>query len=76
MGLMLNVDPEVRRGDVIQCFEIEHEGEKLMIKVYVIKATGIMKLTFNGPKSFGISRFKEPLTSTSRDHDGSPSSKA
>lgn len=61
---MLNVDPEVRRGDVIQCFEIEHEGEKLMIKAYVIKSTGVMKLTFNGPKSFGISRFKEEFRLT------------
>jgi len=72
---MLNVDPEVRRGDVIQCFDIEHEGEKLLIKVYVVKSTGVMKLTFNGPKSFNISRFKEEfLTSTPRQHDRSPDS--
>jgi hypothetical protein len=75
MALMLNVDPEVRRGEVIQCFKIEHAGQEMLIKIYVQKSTGNLKMVFDGPKSFGISRFKEALTSSTRDHDRSPSSK-
>ncbi len=61
---MLNVDPEVRRGEVIQCFAVEHNGEKMLIKLYVQKSTGNMKMIFDAPKSFGISRFKEALSIT------------
>lgn len=71
MGLMLNVDPEVRRGEVIQCFKVEHEGQELLIKLYVVKSTGIMKMTFDGPKSFAISRFKEKFLSVSKIDSGS-----
>lgn len=67
MALTLNVDPDVKRGEVIQCFKVEHNGEKLLIKIYVQKSTGTMKMTFDGPKSFAIFRFKESLSITKND---------
>lgn len=74
MSLMLNVDPAVRRGEEIQFFEVSHGDEKLIMKLYVQPSTGKLKMVFDGPKSFAISRFREPLTSTPRQHDRSPDS--
>lgn len=61
MALMLNIDPEIMQGEVIQCFKMEHNGEIMLVKLYKQKSTGNFKMIFDGPKSFGISRFKEPL---------------
>lgn len=74
MGLILNIDPEVRRGEVVQCFSVEHNNQILTIKIYLQKSTANLKMSFDGPKSFAISRFREPLTSTPRQHDRSPDS--
>ena len=74
MALVLNIDPEVRRGEVVQCFTVEHNGQSLIVKVYLQKSTANLKMSFDGPRSFTISRFREPLTSTPRQHDGSPDS--
>lgn len=58
---MLNVDPAVRRGEEIQFFEVSHGGEKLIMKLYVQPSTGNLKMVFDGPKSFGIGRWKDKL---------------
>lgn len=71
---MLNVDPAVRRGEVVQCFSVEHNNQILTIKIYLQKSTANLKMSFDGPRSFTISRFREPLTSTPRQHDRSPDS--
>lgn len=76
MALTLNIDPEVRRGEVVQCFKVEHNGQILTIKIYLQKSTANLKMSFDGPKSFGISRFREALSPTPRNHDGSPSSES
>jgi hypothetical protein len=74
MGLILNIDPEVRRGEVVQCFSVEHNNQILTIKIYLQKSTANLKMSFDGPREFYISRFREPLTSTPRQHDRSPDS--
>jgi hypothetical protein len=74
VALTLNVDPEVKRGEVIQCFEIEHKGEKMLVKIYLQKSSANLKMSFDGPKSFNVFRFREALTSSTRNHNGSPSS--
>lgn len=70
MALTLNIDPEVKRGEVIQCFEIEHKGEKILIKIYLQRSTANLKMSFDGPKSFGISRFREALSVPKSDSSG------
>lgn len=60
MGLMLNVDPSIIRGEEIQYFEIEHNGELLKVKLY--RRTGKLKMVFDGPKSFRVHRYKKPTT--------------
>lgn len=68
---MLNVDPSVVRGEETQVFEIEHNGQKLIMKLYRQPSTGKLKVTFNGPLSFSIRRYKQPLLPVSEMDSGS-----
>ena len=58
MSLVLNIDPEVKNGDTVQHFWIEHKGETLKMAVY--KSRTCLKASFEGPKDFKITRFKHP----------------
>jgi hypothetical protein len=77
MGLVLNIDNIVLKGEQRQVFVIRYGDKELQIRLYVTSNGKNLKAYFDGPADFQISRYLEEndLTSASGNHDRSPSSK-
>lgn len=71
MGLVINILPAAKHGEINQKFTLEHKGEKIHMTFF--KKRNNYKIDFDNP-NFRVTWQIEELTTSTRDEDRSPDS--